>query len=98
VTRKIVQLHPKALEEAEAATDWYSARSFRAAELFLSALAGAIDKIANRPEQFPEFLFGTRRMVMRKFPFVIVFRENSTLEIVAIAHSRRQPGYWQKRL
>jgi hypothetical protein len=38
-------------------------------------------------------------MVLRQFPFIIVFREAAArLEIIGIAHAHRRPGYWLDRL
>jgi len=86
------------LEEAEAATEWYGRRSVRAAELFLDALERAIEQIADHPGQFPEYAFGARRMPLRRFPYLVVYRETGVdVEIVAVAHGRRRPGYWRDR-
>ena len=94
-----LRIHPAALEEAEAATDWYAQRSSRAAERFLDELDRAVDQIARNPKQYAGHDFGTRRMVLQRFPFVIVLREREAgVEIVAIAHGRRRPGYWRDRL
>jgi hypothetical protein len=36
--------------------------------------------------------------VLRRFPYLIVFREGMEgIEIVAVAHGRRRPGYWRDR-
>jgi plasmid stabilization system protein ParE len=92
-------IHPAALEEAGAATDWYARRSRRAAERFLDELDAAVDQISRNPGQYPSYNFATRRMVLRRFPFVIIFREAAVrVEIIAIAHGRRRPGYWRDRL
>jgi plasmid stabilization system protein ParE len=92
-------IHPAALEEAEAATDWYAQRSNRAAERFLDELDSAVDHILRNPGRYPAYEHGTRRMVLRRFPFVIVFREAiARLEIIAIAHGRRSPSYWRDRV
>jgi len=94
-----LRIHPAALEEVEAATDWYAQRSRRAAERFLEELDLAMDQIARNAAQYPLREFGTRRMVLRRFPFVIVFREAlAGVEIIAVAHGRRRPGYWRDRL
>ena len=94
-----VQIHPAALEEAEGAADWYAERSRRAAEAFLNELDRATRQIAEHPERFPAFEFGTRRIVLHKFPYVLVYRESDTsLEIIAVAHGRRRPGYWRNRV
>ena len=38
-------------------------------------------------------------MVLRRFPLVIVFRKTAAgVEIIAVAHGRRRPGYWRERL
>src|SRR5438270_4861374 len=68
-----IGIHPAALEEAEAATDWYAQRSRRAAERFLDELERAIDQIARNPTQYASHELGTRRMLLRRFPFVIIF-------------------------
>jgi plasmid stabilization system protein ParE len=41
-----LRIHPAALEEVEAAADWYAQRSRRTAERFLDELDLAIDQIA----------------------------------------------------
>jgi toxin ParE1/3/4 len=58
-----------------------------------------MDQIGRNPGQYPSDYFGTRRMVLRRFPFVIVFREVAAgVEIIAGAHGRRRPGYSRDRL
>ena len=42
--------------------------------MFPDELDRALDGIDKNPEQYPPHDFGTRRMVLRRFPFVIVFR------------------------
>jgi toxin ParE1/3/4 len=94
-----VRIHPAALEEVEAATIWYRQRSHRAAEIFLTELERAIEQIEYGPHRFPTYESGTRRAALRKFPFLIVFRETADgAEIVAVSHGRRRPGYWRDRL
>ena len=35
---------------------------------------------------------------MRRFPYLIVYRTTSTaIQVVAVAHGRRRPGYWKTR-
>jgi plasmid stabilization system protein ParE len=99
VTRKDLGFHPAAIDEAETATEWYLQRSKRAAVAFLHEVERVFERIADAPEQFPMFDFGTQRAFLHRFPYVIVFRETvAGVEIIAIAHGRRRPGYWQGRL
>jgi toxin ParE1/3/4 len=87
------------LEEAEVATEWYRLRSVRAAEMFVDELDRAIERIGRHPGQSPEYAFGTRRMVLQRFPYLVVFRETAAgIEIIAVAHGRRRPGYWRDRV
>jgi plasmid stabilization system protein ParE len=66
---------------------------------FLDELDRAFDAIGRNPMHYLLHDFGTRRLVLRRFPFVIVFREAANgVEIIAIAHGRRRPGYWRDRL
>lgn len=67
--------------------------------MFLDELDRAMDQLVQNPERYPPYDFATRRMVIRRFPFLIVFRETATgVEIIAIAHGRRRPNYWRDRL
>ena len=96
---RLVSIHPEALDEAAAATKWYAKRSPRAAELFLDEIDRLIARISLNAEQFPVFERGTRRALFRRFPYHIVFRDvNAGIEVVAVSHGRRQPGYWRDRL
>jgi hypothetical protein len=41
---------------------------------------------------------GTRRYVLHRFPYTIVYRtENGWVELVAVAHQRLDPASWQGR-
>lgn len=40
----------------------------------------------------------TRRVLLKRFPYSIVFYERETeIVIIAFAHSSRRPGYWRSR-
>ena len=94
-----VRILPAALEEADAATEWYRRRSMRAAEMFLDELDRAIERIGDHPGRFPEYAFGTRRMVLQRFPYLLIFRKTAAgVEVIAVAHGRRRPGYWRDRV
>ena len=99
LTERSVSLHPEALDEAVAATEWYAKRSRRAAEAFLDEIDRVIARLSEHPGQFPSYDFGTRRAMLRRFPWSLVFRETASgLEIIAVVHSRRRPGYWRSRV
>ena len=96
---KPIRVHPEAQREAEAAVEWYGQRSPHAAGRLVVELRSALERIQQSPNQFPPLAFNTRRKVVGRFPYVVVFRETTTeIEIVAVAHGRRRPGYWRERL
>jgi plasmid stabilization system protein ParE len=44
------------------------------------------------------YLENCRRILLHRFPFFIVYRfRQARIEIVAVAHARRRPGYWRER-
>ncbi|MFY4728050.1 type II toxin-antitoxin system RelE/ParE family toxin [Nitrospira sp. BLG_2] len=93
-----IVIHSEAVEEARAARLWYAERSQSAADSFLAELDHGIEAISESPERWPLFVHGTRRYLFNRFPFQIVYRvANERIEIVAVAHGRRRPGYWRSR-
>ena len=94
-----ISTHTAALEEAVAAARWYRDRSPRAAKRFANELNQAIDKILDAPHRWPRGPNGTRKIKLPCFPFAVIYRESrNTIEILAVAHGRRCPGYWTNRL
>jgi plasmid stabilization system protein ParE len=93
-----VRFHPAAAAEAGRAQAWYEERSVLAAAGFLQELTRAIERVGVAPERYPAAEHGTRRIVLRQFPFAVfyVVRRSEVL-IVAVAHNKRRPGYWAGR-
>jgi plasmid stabilization system protein ParE len=93
-----VSAHPLAVLEAREARLWYAERSPVAAESFMTELDAAIEMISEAPDRWPEVANGRRRYVMRRFPFILVFRiQSDEIRLLAIQHGRRRPGYWKSR-
>ena len=96
---KEVQFHEAASLEYEAAFAWYFERSERAALRFAREVERAVASIAEAPERFPFGVQDTRRLLLQRFPFAVVYRElPSVIQVLAVAHGRRRPGYWKKRV
>jgi len=94
-----VELHPAAIDEARAAREWYAARSPAAGAAFGAELDRAIEAIAAAPERWATYLHGTRRYLMNRFPYLVVYREApDRVQVIAVAHGRRRPGYWRSRM
>jgi plasmid stabilization system protein ParE len=96
---KPVEFHEEASAELEAAFDWYFARSERVASEFLEEANRAIEKISQNPQRWPVGTRNSRRLLLQRFPFAVVYRElPSKVEVLAVAHGRRRPGYWKGRI
>jgi toxin ParE1/3/4 len=96
---KPYRLHPEAWDEIEGADQWYLERSVDASTGFITSVSDALDMISDAPERWPKYLHGTRRLVLQRFPFSIVYLvEPKIVNVVAIAHSKRRPGYWRRRI
>jgi toxin ParE1/3/4 len=66
---------------------------------FAAAVAVAVQKAAANPEGGASSHKGTRRRIVKGFPFSIVYRVSDVeLLIVAVAPHRRQPEYWSGRV
>ena len=93
-----VTLLADATIEARAAFLWYRNRSDIAAERFREELHHAMDAIASSPDAWPTYVHATRRYLLRRFPFMVVYRVTpEEIQVVAVAHARRRPGYWKER-
>ena len=89
----------EALLEAEAAARWYAERSSSAALAFSDEIDITENAIVKSPEAWPAYDHGTRRYLLRRFPYSVVYRVESTrVLLVAVAHAKRRPGYWKSRM
>ena len=97
---KSVTLHDEAAADYDAAFDWYLVRSPKAAVRFDEAVARALSEIARAPQRWPRGSYGTRRFLLRGFPYLLIYRENSpdAIQVLAVAHTSRRPGYWVERV
>jgi plasmid stabilization system protein ParE len=96
---KPLEYHPESQAESREAIDWYWSRSPLASLDFADELKAALDRLRNAPQACPPYLHGTRHIVLSQFPFSVVFRERlHDIQIIAVAHAKRRPGYWAKRL
>ena len=93
------EIHPSALEELKSAINWYLEQNETAALKFAAELNRAMDLVVAAPQRWPAGELGSRKFVLRRFPFAIVYWEkHDVVQVLAIAHGHRRPGYWKDRL
>jgi len=95
-----IKFHDEAAAEYDAAFDWYVERSPDAAGRFDAEVDRALQQILQNPQRWTTGPSGSRRYLLRKFPFLLIYRELSprTVQIIAVAHTSRKPGFWKQRI
>lgn len=95
-----VRIAEFASNELDAAVRWYEEkRPGLGGELF-DAPTNALSRVAQNPEIGVRISADTRtrRLLVQKFPYHIVYRLTETeIIVVAVAHLKRRPGYWKHR-
>ena len=93
-----VSFLPAAKQDYEDALEWYQARSTQAAAGFDAAMEVALQRIADAPELSPLLDDRHRCYVLRRYPYSVIYRvESGDVLVVAVAHARRSPSFWQGR-
>ena len=100
---KPVRVEQEAEAELRAAVAWYQRQRPDLGGALLAEVQRVIDLIENFPSlgaQVPRVRtrYETRRIPLRRFPYVVVYRERTQVsQVIAFAHTSRRPGYWRSR-
>jgi plasmid stabilization system protein ParE len=98
VTRFDVEVLPEAEAEIREAFLWYVERSPIAAEAFRTETLDAIDLLETNASMWPEDEDGVRHYILRHFPYTVFYEIGGRIAtVLAVAHQRREPGYWRTR-
>ena len=90
---------PAAEAELLHEVEYYSTARNGTGVRFQAAVEAAVERASRHPLGGAPSPFSTRSMLVKGFPFSIVYRATDTeLLVVAVSPHRRRPGYWQARL
>ena len=94
-----IRLLTPAQIELDDAYTYYEQQVSGLGTLFLDQTLDAFKRIKLNPEAWSPFSDRTRRCLVHKFPYGVVYqiREDEIL-IIAIAHMHRRPEYWKDRI
>ena len=94
------RFHPEARLEVRSAALWYRERSSASTHGFTLTVAEGVQSIREHPTAWPTWRdTDIRRRVLRRYPYSIFYLVEATeVMIVAVAHHKRQPGYWLPRV
>lgn len=101
LTRRI---HPEAASELLEAAKWYQTQQHNLGDDFMTEIENAVLGVLDRPRAAPVFPGWDEEPVVRSkrvlvFPYrVLYYVTDSSVVIVAYAHGRREPRYWEHRL
>jgi plasmid stabilization system protein ParE len=100
---KFLVIEDAAQAELREATAWYEDKRTGLGADFFDEVLEALELIQHFPALgagVPRVSSkrGVRRLPLRRFPYSIVYRDTENeIQVVAVAHHRRKPGYWSSR-
>lgn len=92
--------HKDAALELVDASVYYDRQREGLGDEFLDEVRAAEQRILSAPEGWTLLGDEVRRCPLRRFPYALLYRKvnDELLEIIAVMHLRRKPGYWAGRL
>ena len=98
---RTLRVLPEAEEELAQAAEWYESKRAGLVVELVAIVDRTVDEIRDAPLSFALWRRDRpyRRKIVKRFPYVVFFRaESDTIEVVAVAHAKRRPGFWLARL
>ncbi len=98
------EFHPEADAEFDADVFWYEDRESGLGRRFRMQVGAAVGAVVQDPETWAVWPGWDREPVVRSkgvdsFPYrVVYFVQDEVLTIVAVANTKRRPGYWRDRV
>jgi len=96
---KLYSFHPDAITEADEAARFYEERQTGLSKRFIEALTDTVSRIRRNPRLYPKIYKEIRKCRVLRFPYGVIYRDKKDLiEIIAVLHFKRKPGYWKYRI
>lgn len=101
---KPVRFAPEFPDELAEAAAWYASQGPGLPQRFLEEVEHALQAIQIRPTSFPCLRnllpdLQIHRALLSRFPYAVLFLIlDEEVRVLAIAHLKREPGYWLDRL
>ena len=93
-----VLFRPEAEDELVEAIDWYEVRSRGLGADLLRCIDACVERIIRQPESYPVVHRETRMAIVRRFPYLILYRiTDEGISVIAVFHAKRDPKIWQVR-
>ena len=94
-----VEYHPAVERELAEVRDYYEQRSPGLGREFIDEFERQVLRLASSPGRWMVVTKDIRRSLMRRFPYVIYFRQVAIdrVRITVVKHQRRHPDYGRER-
>ena len=90
--------HEEAEAELIAAIEYYEIREDGLGIRFAEEVNATIQRICAFPQTWEKIDNAIHRCLTNKFPYGILYRiSENNIEIMAVMHLHRRPGYWKNR-
>ena len=95
-----IRFHPEAADEYSNSVDWYDDQGKNLGNLFTREIERGLNFIRIFPTFWAKYHKGTRRFILRKFPYSIIYKfsKKEGIAVIAVMHHKQKPGYWRKRI
>ena len=96
----LLQLRQEAADDLEAAVRWYQSQDHQLGQQFLSEVRLTFQRIRTNPECYPAGYRGTRRALIRRFPYGVIYLlvpQQDCIVVLAVLHCGRDPKLWRQR-
>ena len=91
--------HEQAEAEFDSAVEYYESCRYGLGMEFAQEVYATIERIIQYPEAWTQMSTHTRRCLVNRFPFGVIYQVKSGLvRVIAVADLRRRPGYWIGRV
>ena len=93
-----VIIRPEAEDDLKEAYSWYEDKRIELEHDFLLQVDAGLNFIARNPNIHPIEYKGTRKHLIKRFPYKIIYLvENDRIIVIAVIHGRRSPALVRRR-
>jgi plasmid stabilization system protein ParE len=91
--------HSAAAEEIVETTAYYEGEVPGLGDRFIAEVERIVEVLCDQPRIGQSVGEELRRIILARFPYSLIYSiESERIWVIAVAHHRRRPGYWQDRI
>jgi len=92
------EFHSAASDEIGETTAYYESEVQGLGDSFIAEVERVVEVLCDQPNIGQRVGEEFRRILLARFPYSLIYSiESERIWVIAVAHHRRRPGYWQGR-